>query len=644
VLVSTSSPKHSPRLSFQKVRDREGAITSTRGACASPKHSRFASRANLVSFASVQNLATLQKTADASPLSGRHFSVGLALSILSLGVLWFVLWRQLSGEWSVNEQYNFGWFVPFFAVYLFWLRWQDGPPLEVRGQKSEVRSRTLIASAIAIVSLFLLLPVRLFEIANPEWRPLGWIHAASVATLTLLYLWWIGGRRWVRHFAFPVAFIFVAVPWPTQVEVPVIQGLMRIVAHVAAETAMLLGIPAQVEGNLIRVSTGLVGVNEACSGIRSLQTALMIGLLFGELKRLSVLRRVALVVGAVVIALLANFIRAVFLVSVAATKNISEVGRWHDIAGYAIVGLVFVGTMGLAYWLGSKKSSNAVVAEPALGDSRMGVPAKPKPGEGWSLAESRTLQPARLPLQFPAFSLVAALCWLLFVEIGTAAWYRAHESNLVTSRRWEVQWPENVTNFHELKIDDEVRRQLRFDRGIAASWTWPASRSPEGSHPSGSERITCVLYFFRWNPGRNSVLLANFHRPDVCLPATGWVQVTDTGVRNYPISESFSLPFRHFEFHHGTRANGSQQIAHAFHCLWEDRALNPSAAGANPAQMSGSRSSWTRAERLRAVLQGRRHLGQQMMEFVAFPHGTADLAEINARFANALPGLVKVDY
>ena len=197
--------------------------------------------------------------------------------------------------------------------------------------------------------------MRLFEIANPEWRLLAWLHAAAVVTLTLLLIWYAGGERWLRHFAFPVAFIFVAVPWPTLVETPVIQGLMRIVAHVAAETAMLLGIPAQVEGNLIRVSTGLVGVNEACSGIRSLQTSLMIGLLFGELKRLSVLRRVALVVGAVAIALFANFIRAVFLVMVAATKNISEVTRWHDIAGYTIVALVFVGTMGLAYLLGKSE-------------------------------------------------------------------------------------------------------------------------------------------------------------------------------------------------------------------------------------------------------------------------------------------------
>ena len=198
-------------------------------------------------------------------------------------------------------------------------------------------------------------------------------------------------ERWLRHFAFPVAFIFVAVPWPTAVEVPIIQGLMRIVAHVAAETAMLLGIPAQVEGNLIRVSTGLVGVNEACSGIRSLQTSLMIGLLFGELKRLSISRRVALVAGAITIALLANFFRAVFLVMVAATENLSEVTRWHDVAGYTIIALVFVGTMGLAYLLGRKQRTVAAGVSPAeSGCSGMRVACKS--------------QPARLPLQFPALS------------------------------------------------------------------------------------------------------------------------------------------------------------------------------------------------------------------------------------------------
>src|SRR5262249_50313584 len=270
-----------------------------------------------------------------------------ALTVLFLAALWFGLCRELSGEWSVNEQYNFGWFVPFFALYLFWLRWQDRPPVQIPNAGSQI-PKSAAAVGIAITALVLLLPVRLFEIANPEWRLLAWLHALAVVTLTLFVIWCVGGRPWVRHFAFPVAFILIAVPWPTALETPMIQGLMRIVASVAAEMVMLLGIPAHVQGNLIGVSNGLVGVNEACSGIRSLQTSLMIGLLFGELKRLSIRRRVALIVGAVAIALFANFVRAVFLVVVAATENISAVSWWHDIAGYTTIALVFVGTMALA--------------------------------------------------------------------------------------------------------------------------------------------------------------------------------------------------------------------------------------------------------------------------------------------------------
>src|SRR5207244_3102094 len=99
--------------------------------------------------------------------------------------------------------------------------------------------------------------------------------------LTLIYIWCVGGTPWLRHFAFAVLFMLVAVPWISLVEQPIVQGLMRAVAAIASETVTLFGIPAQLEGNLIRINNGLVGVNEACSGVRSLQTSLMIGLLFG---------------------------------------------------------------------------------------------------------------------------------------------------------------------------------------------------------------------------------------------------------------------------------------------------------------------------------------------------------------------------
>ena len=82
----------------------------------------------------MQKVATAHKLTAASPLSRKQFPLSLALSVFLLAALWFGLCRELSGEWSVNEQYNFGWFVPFFALYLFWLRWQDRP--QVSGQWS----------------------------------------------------------------------------------------------------------------------------------------------------------------------------------------------------------------------------------------------------------------------------------------------------------------------------------------------------------------------------------------------------------------------------------------------------------------------------------------------------------------------------
>src|SRR4029077_5183333 len=293
-----------------------------------------------------------------------------ALTLVFFGALWLFLCRHLSGEWSVNEQYNYGWFVPFFSGLLFWLRWEDKPNLQSRGQirhwtdspwrRSEVRSAggrirrgesqsaNFRISAAAFCCLLLLLPLRLFEIGNPDWRPLGWLHAAVVVTLTFLITWVAGGPSWLRHFAFPVAFIFVAVPWVTPIEAPVIQGMMRVIAATVSETLNLFGIPTQLAGNSIRVSSGLVGVSEACSGVRSLQTSLMIGLLLGEVKRLSIGRRVMLVAGAVTIAIAANFCRAFFLVWVAATKSISATDRWHDFAGYSIVAAVFIGSLTLA--------------------------------------------------------------------------------------------------------------------------------------------------------------------------------------------------------------------------------------------------------------------------------------------------------
>jgi hypothetical protein len=226
----------------------------------------------------------------------------------------------------------------------------------------------------------------------------------------------------------------------------------------------------------------------------------------------------------------------------------------------------------------------------------------------------------------------------LFIEVGTAAWYRVHERNLISGVRWNVEWPKQASNFRKLKVDNEIRAVLRFDEGDAAAWT--LSSPLNATEPN---TVACSLYFLRWKPGKNSALLANLHRPDVCLPASGWKQVADHGVRNYPVSDSVELPFRHFEFQR-TFDGSAIQTAHAFYCLSEDRVGEPStsAPGTNSPGMFGNRSEWTRTERLDAVLKGRRHLGQQVIEATFISSEPLSAADAESHLRDLIPDVVRL--
>jgi exosortase len=520
--------------------------------------------------------------------------------ILTLGTLWVILCRHLSSEWSINEQYNYGWFVPFLALYLVWLRWEDRP------LRSAPRKSIVTSIAIGWAALVLLLPLRIFEIGNPDWRPLGWIHAAAVTALTLLYIWCVGGTPWLRHFAFPIAFIFVAVPWVSPIEQPIVQGLMRTVASVAAETLSLFGIPAQLEGSLIRVSTGIVGVNEACSGVRSLQTSLMIGLLFGELKRLPAVRRLLLVLGALAVALVANFLRAFVLVWVAANSGIEAVSHWHDVAGYSIVAVVFLGSIAIAALLGRGT----------------------RKGENEKLRSRKKAEPNECNFSFnlPTSYFVIILSWLLLVEAGAELWYRAHERNLVTRAGWTVRWPKNAPDFREVKINEGVRATLRYDEGRQATWKSEISADSKMLSPvTRAAGARCTMFFFRWEPRSSSVLRARAHRPEICLPNTGWRQISDRGSASYFVRGNLALPFRHVTF----AQDHSPLVAHSFFCLQEDK-LHPSEI----------RPDWSFRGRARVALHGVRNLGQQVLEIVIISAQRTDAVDAETHFAKLLREVV----
>jgi exosortase/archaeosortase family protein len=121
--------------------------------------------------------------------------------------------------------------------------------------------------------------------------------------------WFAGGKTLLLAELFPVLFFLTAVPWPPRFEQPITAGLMQAVA--AGTTVFLhwFGTPAQTTGGAITLRTGVVGITEACSGMRSLQAGIMFGLAMGEWFLLRPLRRIALLFIAIALALTTNLIR-----------------------------------------------------------------------------------------------------------------------------------------------------------------------------------------------------------------------------------------------------------------------------------------------------------------------------------------------
>jgi exosortase len=501
-----------------------------------------------------------------------------AAALLFLALLWFEVINQLKSEWSLNPQYGYGWSVPFLALYLIWKRWRERPS----PTPPDSRTFTLI---VTIFCAFLFFPIRFVAEANPDWRLLSWTLALIAGIISLCFLFLAGGRSWVRHFAFPFLFFLVAVPWPTQIEQIVIQNLMRAVTAINVSLLNVVGIPALQHGNVIEVGTGLIGIEEACSGVRSLQATFMISLFLGELYSFNLGRRVFLVIAGAVLAFFCNLVRTAVLVWLGANRGTNAIEAWHDPAGLTILLACLFGLWFLSIIMA--RHANAPIESPSIDNEG----ARPFP-------LSRRL-------------LVSLIVWLLLVEGGVQVWYGLHQPS-ITESHWIVRWPDSEGNYKSVPIPPEAESLLRYNEGGGATW-------------HGGDSHHWMMYFFRWLPGRTAARFVKIHRPDICLPASGLTMIRDDGIRLLTVNGA-NLPIRSYRFDdHGVPL-------HVFYCYWDARSSYENVKAA-------TEEDWTARGRLRAAMRGRREMGAQMLEVVVW--GYEDDAEARAALERQLGQIVQ---
>ena len=519
----------------------------------------------------------------------RHTLLKWAMLVLPLGYLWFHLIDNLRLEWTTDPQYSYGLVVPLLVVGLLLRRWQhSGSPC------ASMAGNPWQAVLLCDFFAFLYLPTRLVEEATPEWRPIEWSLGIQTVGLTLYAIYLAGGKSLFRQTAFPVAFFLVAIPWPTLFEHPIIQGLSRINAAMVVNVMGVLNVPAIQHGNLIEVSTGIVGINDACSGIRSLQSSLMISLFLGEFYLFGWRRRLLLIPISFALAMMLNVCRTSLLTWIAAKKGIGVIAEYHDEAGMTIL-LVCTAMLWGAGWFLNRRGDQNTADKAAKKDFYRPV-------------ENDNDYKARRRMYLLGIILIV---WLAAVESAVGLWYQIRESHLKPGPAWTVNFPKNNPTYKDVPLTVDEHVLLRFDQGEQGQW-----KETDGT--------IWQAFYYNWLPGRIAGYLAKRHTPDICITASGFKMISGPELMVLNVN-GIDLPMRHYVF---DSSIGPLQV---YQCHWQ--------AGMGKDTYTADESS--RYNLIRGIWAGRGNKGQKVLEIIITGYDNQEQAR--QALMRQLAKLIKVE-
>ncbi len=240
---------------------------------------------------------------------------------LALVLVFYQTVESMVAIWWRSETFTHGFLIAPIVIWLIWEKRQELAHLVPRPQ------------------YIALIPLLLFGLF---WLFGQIVDAAVVQQIALIGilvsgLWVILGTSVVWAVAFPLAFLFLAVP----IGEGLIPVLMEFTADFTVGLLKLTGIPVYREGLFFTLPSGNWSVVEGCSGVRYLIASVTLGCLFAYLSYQSLLKRGLFIAASFIVPVIANGLRAYMIVMIGHLSSMKlATGVDHLIYGWVFFGLV----------------------------------------------------------------------------------------------------------------------------------------------------------------------------------------------------------------------------------------------------------------------------------------------------------------
>lgn len=363
--------------------------------------------------------------------------------------------------WSRSDTFAHAFLVPPIVLWMVWRQ---------RAELAELAPRPAPWAVLALVAVAAAWLVG--DLASVNALTQLMFTAMLVLTVPAVL-----GLAVARALLFPLGFLFFMVPLG-EFMLPV---LMEKTANFTVVALRLSGVPVYREGLKFVIPTGNWSVVEACSGVRYLIASFMVGTLFAYLNYSSTRRRVIFGVISLLVPVVANWLRAYFIVMLGhLSNNRLAVGVDHLIYGWVFFGVVIL----LMFFIGARWS------EPP------GAPAAPTPAQ-----RAAATQPLGASLWLVAALAVAAIGWPVLASRALDAGATGQPVSMSLPAALPGGWA---------SATDDTGFKPRFVGAAAETGA---------SYSQGRQTVGVYLAYYReQRPGRklvsseNVLVLANDHR------------------------------------------------------------------------------------------------------------------------------------
>jgi exosortase A len=279
--------------------------------------------------------------------------IALVVALLAVALLHADSLGELVQVWYRSVSYNHCFLVLPVAA---WLIWRD------RTRLDGVLLKPWMPGLLILAALGALWLIGRAAAVN-SLRDFAVVATLPVIAVTLL------GRAFSRAMIFPLSFVLFAWPFGEML----IPTFIDRTADFTVWALRLTGVPVFREGNSFVIPSGHWSVVEECSGIRYLMASASAGSVFGHLYMRSLRRRWAFFGIAVLVPIVANWLRAYLIVLLGhLSDNRLAAGVDHVIYGWVFFGAVMLGV----FLLGARWADRDAAGTPMQASPRTAAPSR----------------------------------------------------------------------------------------------------------------------------------------------------------------------------------------------------------------------------------------------------------------------------